>query len=113
MPKAELHVHVEGTLEPDMAFALAERNGISLDPGVAQALRDGRPFTDLQSFLDRYYACSSVLRTEQDFFDLARAYLARAAAYRMARSGLTSSFTGPEEKRRLVERLDAFTESFR
>ena len=86
MPKAELHVHVEGTLEPDMAFALAERNGIALDPGVAEALRDGRPFTDLQSFLDRYYACSSVLRTEQDFFELARAYLARAAADNVVRA---------------------------
>lgn len=78
MPKAELHVHVEGTLEPDMAFALAERNGIPLDAGVAEALRSGRPFTDLQSFLDRYYACSAVLRTEQDFLELGRAYLARA-----------------------------------
>lgn len=80
MPKAELHVHVEGTLEPAMAFALAERNGVVLAPGVVDALKAGKPFTDLQSFLDRYYACSSVLRTERDFHDLARAYLSRAAA---------------------------------
>jgi adenine deaminase len=80
IPKAELHVHVEGTLEPAMAFDLARRNGIQLDPALMDALRAGKPLTDLQSFLDRYYACSSVLRTEQDFHDLARAYLARAAA---------------------------------
>ncbi|MEI7703163.1 MAG: adenosine deaminase [Deltaproteobacteria bacterium] len=80
MPKAELHLHVEGTLEPEMAFALARRNGVEIPPDVADALRSGRPFTDLQSFLDRYYACSSVLRTEQDFFELAQAYLLRAAA---------------------------------
>jgi adenosine deaminase len=86
MPKAELHVHVEGTLEPDMAFALAERNGIALPPALVEALREGRPFTDLQSFLDRYYACASVLRTEQDFHDLARAYLARAAADNVVRA---------------------------
>ncbi len=86
MPKAELHVHAEGTLEPAMAFALAERNGIALDPGVADALRSGRPFSDLQSFLDRYYACSAVLRTEQDFRDLGRAYLARAAADNVVRA---------------------------
>lgn len=86
MPKAELHVHVEGTLEPDMAFALAARNGVALDAGVAEALRSGRPFTDLQSFLDRYYACSAVLRTEQDFLDLGRAYLARAAADHVVRA---------------------------
>ena len=80
LPKAELHLHVEGTLEPAMAFALADRNGIALPPAVVADLRAGKPFTDLQSFLDRYYACSSVLRTEQDFADLARAYLERAAA---------------------------------
>jgi adenosine deaminase len=79
MPKAELHVHVEGTLEPEHLFALAARNGIALDPAVAGALRARLPFSDLQSFLDRYYAGASVLVSEQDFFDLAWAYLRRAA----------------------------------
>jgi adenine deaminase len=79
MPKAELHVHVEGTLEPEHAIALAARNGVDLGEAGLAALRDTRPFTDLQSFLDRYYAAARVLATEQDFHDLAAAYLARAA----------------------------------
>jgi adenosine deaminase len=80
MPKAELHVHVEGTLEPELIFKLAERNGVALSYGSVQALRTAYAFTDLQSFLDVYYAGASVLRTEQDFFDMAWAYLERAAA---------------------------------
>ena len=80
MPKAELHVHVEGTLEPDHALALARRGGLVLGEADAQGLRDRRPFTDLQSFLDCYYAAARVLVTEQDFHDLGRAYLERAAA---------------------------------
>jgi adenosine deaminase len=80
MPKAELHVHVEGTLEPELIFKLAERNGVALTYGSVQALRTAYAFTDLQSFLDVYYAGASVLRTEQDFFDMAWAYLERAAA---------------------------------
>jgi adenine deaminase len=80
MPKAELHVHVEGTLEPELAFALARRNGVALPWPDPASLRAAQEFTDLQSFLDIYYACMAALRTEQDFFDLAAAYLARAAA---------------------------------
>ncbi len=79
MPKAELHLHIEGTLEPDLAFALAERNGIALPFGSAQELRKAYSFTDLQSFLDLYYQLMSVLVTAEDFADLADAYLARAA----------------------------------
>jgi adenosine deaminase len=79
MPKAELHVHVEGTLEPEHAIALARRGGLELDPAALAALRDTRPFTGLQSFLDRYYAAARVLLTEDDFHDLAAAYLSRAA----------------------------------
>jgi len=86
MPKAELHVHVEGTLEPEQALALARRSGIDLGEGDAEALRDRRPFTDLQSFLDRYYAAARVLVTEQDFHDLATAYLSRAAAEGVVRA---------------------------
>jgi adenosine deaminase len=80
LPKAELHVHLEGTLEPEMAFALAERNGIPLPYGSASEMRRAYSFHDLQSFLDVYYAACSVLVTEQDFYEVSRAYLARAAA---------------------------------
>lgn len=78
LPKAELHLHIEGTLEPDLAFRLAERNGIDLPYGDVEGLRAQYDFQDLQSFLDLYYATMDVLRTEQDFTDLAEAYLARA-----------------------------------
>jgi adenosine deaminase len=80
MPKAELHLHIEGSLEPELIFALAQRNGVTLAYPSVEALRAAYAFTDLQSFLDIYYAGASVLRKEQDFFDLAWAYLERAAA---------------------------------
>lgn len=80
LPKAELHLHIEGTLEPEMMFELAGRNGVTLPYASAQAVRDAYQFTDLQSFLDLYYAGASVLVTEQDFYDLAMAYLRRAQA---------------------------------
>jgi adenosine deaminase len=80
IPKAELHLHVEGTLEPELAFALAERNGIALPFAGADALREAYAFADLQSFLDLYYELMAVLRTERDFADLADAYLRRAQA---------------------------------
>ncbi|HMO45294.1 MAG TPA: adenosine deaminase [Rubrivivax sp.] len=80
MPKAELHLHIEGSLEPELIFRLAQRNGVALPyPGV-EALRAAYAFTDLQSFLDIYYAGASVLLHEQDFFDMAWAYFERAAA---------------------------------
>ena len=79
-PKAELHIHIEGSLEPELIFALAQRNGLSLAyPNVA-ALRTAYAFSDLQSFLDIYYAGASVLLTEADFHDMAMAYFRRAAA---------------------------------
>lgn len=77
-PKAELHVHIEGTLEPELAFALAQRNNIDFPHASVEALRAAYDFSDLQSFLDLYYACADVLRTEQDFSDLMLAYLRRA-----------------------------------
>jgi adenosine deaminase len=80
MPKAELHIHVEGSLEPELIFRLAQRNGVALPYASVEALRAAYAFTDLQSFLDIYYAGASVLQGEQDFFDLAWAYLERAAA---------------------------------
>ncbi|MBS0294459.1 MAG: adenosine deaminase [Proteobacteria bacterium] len=79
MPKAELHIHIEGSLEPEMIFALARRNGAALPYDGVEALRRAYAFSDLQSFLDIYYAGASVLLHEQDFYDLASAYLARAA----------------------------------
>ena len=80
MPKAELHMHIEGSLEPELIFALAQRNGVALPYADVQALRSAYAFSNLQSFLDIYYAGASVLLHEQDFYDMARAYLARAAA---------------------------------
>jgi len=79
-PKAELHLHIEGTLEPERIFRLAQRNQVQLPyPGV-EALRAAYAFTDLQSFLDIYYAGASVLLTEEDFFDMTMDYVKRAAA---------------------------------
>ena len=80
MPKAELHIHIEGSLEPELIFALAQRNGVSLAYASVEALREAYAFTDLQSFLDIYYAGASVLLKEQDFYDMTAAYLARAQA---------------------------------
>src|SRR5690606_23418006 len=80
LPKAELHLHIEGTLEPDMIFALAKRNGVVLPYPSVEALRQAYQFTNLQSFLDLYYAGASVLITEDDFHDMTMAYLQRAHA---------------------------------
>ena len=80
MPKAELHIHIEGSLEPEMIFALARRNGVSLPYANVEALRAAYAFTNLQSFLDIYYAGASVLLKEQDFYDMAWAYFEKAAA---------------------------------
>jgi adenine deaminase len=80
LPKAELHLHIEGTLEPELMFELAQRNGVHLPYGSVDELRRAYVFSDLQSFLDIYYAGCAVLRTEQDFYELTWAYLERAAA---------------------------------
>ena len=80
IPKAELHLHIEGTLEPEMVFNLARRHGIALRYPSVEALREAYRFTDLQSFLDVYYAGAEVLRDESDFHALTSAYLRRAHA---------------------------------
>nr|WP_304048250.1 adenosine deaminase [Jatrophihabitans endophyticus] len=79
-PKAELHLHVEGTLEPEMVFDLARRNRVEVPFADVDTLRRAHRFADLASFLTLYYDCMAVLRTEQDFHDLAAAYLRRAHA---------------------------------
>jgi len=78
-PKAELHIHIEGSLEPELIFELARRNGLTLPYADVQALRNAYAFTNLQSFLDVYYAGASVLITEADFDAMAWAYFERAA----------------------------------
>ena len=80
MPKTELHLHIEGSLEPELIFQLAQRNGVKLAYPSVEALRKAYAFTDLQSFLDIYYAGASVLLKEEDFFDMAMAYFRRAKA---------------------------------
>ena len=79
MPKAELHIHIEGSLEPEMIFSLAQRNGLSLPYASVDELRRAYAFTNLQSFLDIYYAGAGVLLKEQDFYDLAGAYIEKCA----------------------------------
>ncbi len=83
MPKAELHLHLEGTLEPEMVLALARRNGVALRHRSVAALRGAYSFRNLQDFLDLYYQGTSVLQVEQDFYDLTWAYLVRAAQQRV------------------------------
>lgn len=87
-PKAELHIHIEGSLEPELIFELARRNGVALAYPSVEALRAAYAFTDLQSFLDIYYAGASVLLQEQDFFDMAWAYFQRAHADGVVRAEL-------------------------
>jgi adenosine deaminase len=88
MPKAELHIHIEGSLEPELIFALARRNGVTLPYADVAALRAAYAFTDLQSFLDIYYAGASVLLKEADFFAMGSAYFERAAADHVVRAEL-------------------------
>jgi adenosine deaminase len=80
LPKTELHVHIEGTLEPEMMFQLATRNGLILPFEDVDQVHAAYRFTDLQAFLDIYYQAGEVLRTPDDFYDLMSAYLDRAAA---------------------------------
>src|SRR5258706_8082189 len=80
IPKAELHLHIEGSLEPEMAFALAKKHGVALRFDSVETVRRAYDFADLQSFLDLYYAGADVLRDEEDFYRLTRAYLERARA---------------------------------
>jgi adenosine deaminase len=97
MPKAELHMHIEGSLEPEQMFALAQRNGVALAYPSAQAVREAYVFDNLQSFLDIYHAGTLVLKTEADFYDMACAYLQRAQADNVTHTELffdTQTHTG-------------------
>lgn len=78
LPKAELHMHIEGSLEPELMFKLAKRNGITLPYASVEELRAKYDFNNLQEFLNIYYQGCAVLQTEQDFYDLAWAYLEKA-----------------------------------
>lgn len=80
LPKAELHLHIEGALEPELLFRLAERNKIDLPWQNVEQLRQAYSFNNLQEFLDLYYQGANVLRTEEDFYDLTWAYLQRCQA---------------------------------
>src|SRR5207249_9070058 len=80
LPKAEMHIHLEGSFEPELMFALAERNRVRVPYASVEEVRRAYQFTDLQSFLNIYYAAAQALRTERDFHDLTWAYLERARA---------------------------------
>ena len=80
LPKAELHLHIEGSLEPELMFALAQRNNVAIPYASVEEVRAAYDFSNLQDFLDIYYAGADVLRTRADFHDLAMAYFTRAAA---------------------------------
>lgn len=86
MPKAELHIHIEGSLEPELMFALAERNGVALRYASVEEVRRAYDFSDLQSFLDVYYEATQVLLHERDFYDLTWAYLHKAADQNVRRA---------------------------
>ncbi|MGH3234064.1 MAG: hypothetical protein ACRDOH_12585 [Streptosporangiaceae bacterium] len=94
LPKAELHVHIEGTLEPELLVQLARRNGVPLPSTDPALLRTQYQFSSLQSFLDLYYTNMAALRTEADFHDLAAAYLARAATAGVRRAELPGPGAG-------------------
>ena len=79
LPKVELHLHIEGSLEPDMLFALAKKNKVSLPFKSVEDVRKAYNFSELQDFLDIYYQGMSVLQTEQDFYDLTYAYLEKSS----------------------------------
>mgnify|MGYP003973663949 FL=1 len=80
LPKAELHLHIEGSLEPELLFSIAARNKIDIPYASVEELRQAYRFSNLQEFLDIYYQGMNVLQTEEDYFDLTAAYLARCAA---------------------------------
>lgn len=110
LPKAELHLHIEGTLEPETMFELASRNGYELPFPDIDSVRAAYRFTDLQSFLDIYYRGAAVLQTPQDFYDLMTAYLDRAAADGVRRAEI---FFDPQTHTSRGIGFEVFMEGFR
>jgi adenosine deaminase len=110
LPKAELHIHIEGSLEPEVMFELSERNGIELPFADVAEVRAAYEFRDLQSFLDAYYQGAAVLVTEQDFHDLMARYLARAAAEGVRRAEV---FFDPQTHTARGVGFDVFMPGFR
>ncbi|MCJ7518050.1 MAG: hypothetical protein MUO42_00015 [Anaerolineaceae bacterium] len=88
LPKVELHLHIEGTLEPELMFELARRNKVEIPFESIEAVRKAYNFSSLQSFLDLYYRGTNVLQTEQDFYDLAWAYFSRIHSQNVRHSEL-------------------------
>ncbi len=109
LPKAELHVHIEGTLEPEMMFELAERNGVDFPFASVEEVKAAYDFADLQSFLDIYYQGAEVLVTEQDFYDLMLAYLERAHADGVRRAEI---FFDPQSHTGRGNGFDVFMDGF-
>jgi adenine deaminase len=109
LPKAELHVHIEGTLEPELKFALAERSGIELPYGSVEEMRAAYDFNDLSSFLAMYYEGMSVLLTESDFFDLAMAYFRKARSQNVVYAEV---FMDPQAHTSRGVAFDTFMEGF-
>ena len=110
VPKAELHVHIEGTLEPQMMFELATRNGVTLPWSTLAEVAEAYRFTDLQSFLDVYYMGAAALVTAEDFDDLMWAYLQRAAADGVRHAEI---FFDPQTHTHRGVGFDVFMEGFR
>ena len=102
LPKVELHMHLEGSLEPELMFTLAERNGVALKYDSVDAVRKAYHFSNLQSFLDIYYEACSVLLNEQDFYELTMAYLQRAHAQHVLH---TEIFFDPQSHTHAASRL--------
>jgi adenosine deaminase len=124
LPKAELHLHIEGTLEPELLLQLAERNQLKLPFKSVSAVKKAYNFQNLQSFLDLYYHCTQVLQQEQDFYDLTWAYVQTAVSQNvrhteiffdpqshtergipLAKNSFQASFITPEAKKTLISNL--------
>ncbi len=110
LPKAELHLHIEGTLEPELMFALAARNGYELPFADVEAVRAAYQFTDLQSFLDIYYQGAAVLQTPQDFYELTTEYFGRVAGQGIKH---VEMFFDPQTHTERGVGFDVFMEGFR
>ena len=104
LPKAELHMHLEGSLEPETIFRLAARNNVRIPYADTDALRAAYDFTDLQSFLDLFYLGLTVLQTGEDFYEMTKAYLDRAARDRVRHAEV---FVSPQAHRRRGVAMEA------